>query len=302
MRLLPCSPLLLAATLPALADTVKPIYFGPYMVNQVTYTGNPLSYRYALNNIFYRFQVSWIEPISETSEGILKDTYFEIDGDLNISPYQSDVGTTFNLKPIRYLELGLSYNRLMFHNTMVTWSDTDISTVVPEKSRPGDILIKEGELGGADVFTFQANFTLDMGPAQLFLLGSRALWDVDATGQTFIYEYSNDLVIKARDRINILLGKLNFDLSRFSTSKVFTFTGVSLRNQYWFTDHTEQRKNLVSFGVTGLRFGRNPERHRRGLDVSLGYWTEHPQLKFEDWARSVSFLFEWKWNVQFLKM
>jgi hypothetical protein len=287
------------APLAALADSIKPIEFGPYMVNSVSFVGNPASYRYVLNNGYYRFQVGWIEPISERSHGILKDAYFEVDGDLNVSPFQSDAGTTFNLKPIRYL----SYNRLMFNNSMVTFVAAPGETMIDlDRVRPGDLMQLDQEFGGADVFTFQTNITLDIGPTQLHVLGSRALWDIDVPGKDFVYEYGNDLVIKPRDRVNSLLVRWSLDLTRFSRNPAWSFTGIALRNQYWITTQTNQEKNLVTAGVTGLRLGRNPARQRRGLDLSVGYWIMHPQIAGDDWSRSLTLLMEWKWNVQFLKL
>jgi hypothetical protein len=301
-RPLPTALCLALAPLAALADSVKPIQFGPYMVNSVTYVGNPASYRYILNNAYYRFQVGWIEPISEQAGGILKDAYFETEGDFNVSPFQSDAGTTFNLKPIRYLEFGLGYNRLMFHNSMVTYTAPKVHMIDLDEARPGDLMKLDREFGGADVFTFQTNVTVDLGPTQVHVLGSRAFWDIDVPGKDFVYEYGNDLVIKPRDRVNYLLVKWSLDLSRFSTNPRWFYTGLAIRNQYWITRQTDQEKNLISAGVTGLRLGRNPDSHRRGLDLSLGYWTMHPQARSDDWVRSLTALMEWKWNVQFLKL
>lgn len=295
---------LLAATLPLLAwpDSVKPVQFGPYMVNTVSYIGNPASYRYALNNGHYRFLVGWIEPIGERSEGIFKDAYFETDGDFNVSPFQSDVGTTFNLKPIRYLEVGLSYNRMMFHNSLVAYTAPGVKMIDLDDARPGDLMKLDREFAGADVFTFQANLTFDIGPTQLFVQGSRALWDVDVPGKDFIYEYGNDLVIRPRDRVNNLVTQWNLDLSAFSRNPAWSYTGLALRNQYWQVVRTELEKNLVSVGFTGFRLGRNPARQRRGLDLFLGYWTMHPQLSSSDILQSLTLVAEWKWNVQFLKL
>lgn len=290
------------APLAARADSVKPIRFGPYIQNSISYVGNPAGYRYVLNNGQYRLQVGWIEPFSERSGGIFKDAYFETDGDLNVTPFQSDVGTTFNLKPIRYLEFGLSYNRLMYHNSMVAFSAPGEKMIDLDRVLPGDLLNLNREFGGADVFTFQTNFTLDMGPTQIHLMGSYALWDVDVRGKDFIYEYGIDMVIKPRDRVTTLLARWSLDLSRFSLSPAWSYTGIALRNQYWITSRTDQEKNLITAGITGLRLGRNPERQRRGLDLSVGYWSEHPQLNGEDMNLAFTLLMEWKWNVQILKL
>jgi hypothetical protein len=303
MRRLQSTALCLAfAPLIARADSVKPIQFGPYIQNSVSYVGNPASYRYVLNNALYRFQVGWIEPISERSGGIFKDAYFETDGDFNVTPFQSDIGTTFNLKPIRYLEFGLSYSRLMFHHSMVTFAAPGEKMIDLDRVRPGDLMKLDQEFGGADVFTFQSNVTVDMGPTQVHVLGSYALWDIDVPGQDFVYEYSNDMVIKPRDRVTSILARWNLDLSRFSRSPAWSYTGIALRNQYWRTSRTDQEKNLISAGITGLRLGRNPVRQRRGLDLSVGYWSMHPQLTGDDLSLRMTVLMEWKWNVQFLKL
>lgn len=301
-RFLPTALCLALTHSPTRADSIKPIQFGPYIQNSVGYIGNPASHRYVLNNGQYRLLVGWIEPISERSGGILKDAYFETDGDINVTPFQSDVGTTFNLKPIRYLEFGLSYSRLMFHNSLVTFSAPGAHMIDVRKARPGDLRKLDQEFGGADVFTFQTNLTLDMGPTQLHLLGSYAMWDIDVPGKDFVYEYSNDMVIKPRDRVASLLTRWNLDLSRYSRNPAWSYTGIGLRNQYWFTVRTEQEKNLVSAGITGLRLGRNPPGQRRGLDMSVGYWTMHPQIAGDDWERALTLLLEWKWNVQVLKL
>lgn len=272
------------------------------MVHNITFIGNPAGYRYALTNGYYRLKVGWIEPILENSTGLLKDTYFETGGEANTSPFQSDIGTTFNMKPIRYLEIGLNYNRLIFHNSMVAYAAPGVDMIDLGQARPGDLMKLDREFGGADVFTFHANFTLDMGPTRLFVLGSRALWDIDVRGKHFVYEYSNDFVIKPRDRVNYLLAQWTLDLRRFSSNPAYTFTGLAFRNEFWNTTRTELEKNLVSAGITGIRLGRNSERQSRGLDLSLGYWTEHPQLAGDDWVKNLSIILDWKLNVQFLKL
>jgi hypothetical protein len=81
-----------------------------------------------------------------------------------------------------------------------------------------------------------------------------------------------------------------------------SFQGVQIRDQFWNTDHTELMKNLVSLGITGFRMGQNPERQRRGLDLSVGYWTTHNQIPDGDVAASFMITADWKWNIHFLKI
>lgn len=271
-------------------------------MNELNFSGSPAGYEYVLSNGFYHFQVGWIEPLAEGSKGIFGETYFETDGNFNVSPFTSDLGTTFNVKPIRYLEFGLSYNRLLFHNTMVTFVQPGES--LPDKSQyaPDQILSYDGDVGGADIFTFLANFTLDMGRTQLYLSASRALWDIDAKGKDYIYEYGIETLIRTRDRVNDLSGQLSLDLRPWSLFKSVSLTGLALRDEYTITTQTEIEKNLVSFGITGFRLGRNPEQQRRGLDLSIGYWTLHDQIPRHEPAKSIVILADWKWNIHFLKM
>lgn len=286
------------------ADSNKPLLSGPFFMNQVSVWGSPAGYDYVLTNGFYHFQVGWIEPLAENNQGLFGETYFETNGNLNISPFTSDLGTTFNLKPIRYLEFGLSYNRLLFHNSMVTFARPGSNENHPAKElyTPDRILSSGKEVGGADIFTYQANLTFDAGPTQFFLYGSRKLLDIDARGKDFVYEYGDDLLIRTRDRVNHLEGVFSVDLKPWSLFRKVSFEGFELRDRYWNTDHTALQKNLISFGLTGFRLGKNPARQRRGLDMSVGYWTTHDQIPEGDVAESFMLIADWKWNIHFLKI
>jgi hypothetical protein len=301
---------LLSVILPAskaYSDSVKPVNYGPFFMNQLTFTGSPAGYDYALTDLLYHFQVGWIEPLG--TKGLFRETYFETDGNFSLSPFVSDIGTTFNLKPIRYFEMGLSYNRLLYHNSMVAFTlpktnaDSSSATLPAEEWRPSKVLTHDNkEIGGADVFTFQANITFNIGPVQLFGFGSRTLWDVDASGRDYVYEYGNDILIRPRDRVNYALAQISLDLRPHTIFKTVSFKGFSVRNEYWYTTQTKLEKNLISGGITAFRLGQDPERQRRGLDLSLGYWTLHPQIPKNDWVKSLVIISDWKWNIQFLKI
>lgn len=284
------------------ADSVKPLLFGPFFMNQISVTGSPMGYDYTLTNGFYHFQVGWIEPISQGSGGLFGETYFETDGNLNVSPFTTDVGTTFNLKPLRYLELGLSYNRMIFHNSMVSFASPTGALPDKELYRPDEILSRHQELGGADIFTYHANLTFDMGPAQFYLSGSRTLWDMDAKGKDFVYEYGDGLLLAIRDRVNNFLAQATFDLRPHSIFRTMSFVGLALRDQYWSTDLSGLKKNLVSGGITGIRLGQNSRFQRRGLDLSLGYWTLHDQIPAGDFAKSWVIIADWQWNIHVLRI
>ena len=285
------------------ADSVKPLNFGPFFMNQMSANVNPTGYDYALTDVRYHFQIGWIEPLAEGAGGLFRETYFETDGNFNVSPFTSDIGTTFNLKPLRYLEMGLSYNRLLFHNTMVTFKRPDNTPVPIDEWQPSNVISRDHkEPGGADIFTFQTNLTLNLGPAQIYLFGSRTLWDIDAKGKDYVYEYGTDMLIRPRDRVNSLLAQITLDLRPHSLYRSVSFTGLSIRNEYWYTTQTRLEKNLIYAGITGFRFGQNPERQRRGLDLSLGLWTMHDQIPKDDWVKSLVVIADWKWNIQFLKI
>jgi hypothetical protein len=282
------------------ADSVKPLLFGPFFMNQVSMEGSPAGYDYVLTNGFYRFQVGWIEPIAQGADGVFSETYFETNGNFNVSPFTSDIGTAFNVKPLRYLELGLGYNRMMFHNSMVTFPSGDKPS--KELYRPDEILGKHSELGGADIFTYQANLTFNLGPVQLYLSDSLSLWDIDAKGKYYAYEYGDGLLVSTRDRVNTILGQISFDLRPHSLFHKVSFVGFAIRDQYWQTVKSELRKNLVSAGITGFRLGRNSRFQRRGLDLSLGYWTLHDQIPTGHFAESLMIIADWQWNIHVLKI
>ncbi len=286
----------------ASADTVKPLQFGPYFVNQINMTGSPAGYDYVLTNGLYHFQVGWIEPIAASANGIFRDTYFETAANINISPFTSDLGTTVNLKPIRWLEFGLSYNRLMFHGSMVAFARKDSETVEKSLYLPANIYSADKQLSGADIFTYQGNLTFDAGPSQLFFSASRALWDIDAVGKNYVFEYGDGFLIKTRDRVNNLSAQISLDLRPMTIFSKVSFVGLAVRDQYWSTDHTSIKRNLVSAGITGFRLGQNPANHRRGLDLSLGYWTLHDQVPSGDIAKSIMIIADWQWNIHVLKI
>jgi hypothetical protein len=294
--------MLLLATLSrgAYADSVKPLMFGPFFMNQLSMEGSPAGYDYVLTNGFYHFQVGWFEPIAQGAEGIFSETYFETNGNLNISPFTSDVGTAFNVKPLRYLELGLSYNRMLFHNSMVTFPNGN----KPDRElyRPDEVLRKHSELGGADIFTYQANLTFDLGPAQFYLSDSLSLWDIDAKGKEYAYEYGDGLLISTRDRVNTVLAQATFDTRPHSLFRKVSFVGFAIRDQFWHTVKSEMSKNLVSAGITGFRVGRNSRFQRRGLDLSVGYWTLHDQIPSGHIAESLMLIADWQWNIHVLKI
>ncbi len=286
-----------------LADSIKPLNFGPFFQNELRLSGDPTGYEYVLTNLMYRFQVGWIEPLGEGTKGIFRETYFETDGNFNTSPFETDFGTTFLLKPLRYFEFGLNYSRMLFHNSMVAIRSSNSETVAPEIWRPDNVIDQDHkEPGGADVFTFQGNFTLNLGASQIYLAGYHAFWDIDAKGKDFVYEYANDILIKPRDRVTNVFAQYSVDLRPYSLFKSVSFRGIALQDQYWYAWHTGLEKNLLSLGITGFRSGRDPERQRRGLDLSVGYWTVHDQLPNNDWVKSIAVLADWKWNIQFLKI
>lgn len=284
------------------ADSVKPEHSGPFFQNQVSFAGSPTGSKYVLPNGFYHFHVGWLEPFSESPKGFFGNTYFETNGNLNVSPFTTDIGTTFNLKPFRYLEFGLTYHRMVFHNSMVAFGPGH-EFVSKDQIRPDSIFHRAGEApGGADIFTYQANLTFDIGRTQLYFHASRAQWDIDAKGKQYVFEYGSEFLVSTHDRINTLLAQVNLDTRPFSHFKAFSYLGLSVRDQYWWADHSVMDKNLFSAGISGLRLGRNTARQRLGLDFFVGYWIRHHQIPAGNVAQSFMVILDWKWNIQVLKM
>jgi hypothetical protein len=110
------------------------------------------------------------------------------------------------------------------------------------------------------------------------------------------------LLVSTRDRVNTILGQISFDLRPHSLFQKVSFVGFAIRDQYWQTVKSELRKNLVSAGITGFRLGRNSRFQRRGLDLSLGYWTLHDQIPTGHFAESLMIIADWQWNIHVLKI
>ncbi len=309
MRFLSALPLLafLPAALPIRADDVRPIRFGPYLQQSVTLAGNPVGWRYVPPNGSYGFQAGWIEPIGPPTDGLFRGTYLEAEASATASPFESDAGTGFNLKPLRFLEGGIKYNRVLFPNTLVGFNPPDgaPNNWLPnvDQWRAFDIL-EAGlrETAGADVFTFHGSATVDLGRLQLHAGGFRSLWDVDVQDQEIIFEYNSNLLIRKRDRLSSLYGQAFLDLEPYLHAGPFTLRGFTVRDQYWSTTETGQQQNLASVGFTDLRLGHNTGRRYRGLDGFVGFWTDHPQLDNLGGWEHLRLNFEWVWNVQILHL
>ncbi len=284
----------------------RPVRFGPYLQQSFAMEGGLTSRQYVLPNGNYRFLAGWVEPIGLLPWGIMRGTYLEVQAKMMVSPFESDVGTAFNLKPLRWLDFGLVYNRLLFNNSLVGFerpTGMDESWIPPTSQwRLSSLVDSEKSVAGADVFVFQGNFLLDFWRWSLRLGGSRGLWDIETRRKDYVFEYESGFLIQKRDRINSLTGQLFFDLQPWVTFFGLTMRGAQLQGETWFTDRTDLQKTLFSAGFEGLRWGRNDSRRYRGLDARIGYWSEHPQLKSaESWER-LHFQLNWLWNSQLLNL
>jgi hypothetical protein len=282
-----------------MADGVRPERFGPFLQQGFGFRGNPAGWRDVPLTGSYSFQAGWMEPINAPSGFLFRSTYVEAQGNAEISPYQADIGTAFNLKPIRFLEAGVGYNRLLFHKSLVGFP----AQGPPSQWRAMELIRADvREWAGADVFTFQGNATVNMGRLQLHAGAQRELWDVDASEHEFLVEYQTDFLIRKRDRINSVYGQLHLNLEPYLAFLGFTMRGFTLRQQFWWTSQTELQQHLVSGGISGLRWGRNSGRRYRGLDVFTGWWLEHPQVPGDAGTKSLYLNLQWVWNIQVLRL
>ena len=306
-RALPLICLLLAIAAPTRADGIRPQRFGPFLQQSVSVQGNPAGSDFIYPFADYNLQAGWLEPIAILPSPLFKGSYIEAQGNATVSPYQYDFGIAFNLKPIRFFEFGLAYNRLVFPYTLAGFTAPDSAPTnwVPNNHlwQPTEILGADHlEAAGTDIFTYQANLTFDVGPVQLHGGGFYSLWDVDVQSADVVIEYQTGLLIRPQDRIGSSYVQTMMVPDADSAFLGFTARGWALRNQYWWTVQTDLSQNLVSTGFIGLRRGWNNGRLYRGLDGWVGYWNEHTQLTGKEWWQKVNVNLQWTWNIQILDL
>ncbi len=291
---------ILALAVPvAHADWVRPTRFGPFLQQGFSAEGSPVGYHFLPPSGSYTFQAGWMEPINILANDLFHGSYLETQGNATISPYQSDIGIVFNIKPIRFLDAGLGYNRLLFPYTLVGFDS------VPNLAqwRTTEIVDRRKRAAvGADVFTFHGNVTVDIGRVQLHAGGTHSLWDVDVQDEKFLLEYRSGLLIEKQDHVNSLYAQTLLNLEPYLSFWGFTARGFEARDQYTWTDHTELAENLVSVGFSGLRWGRNDNRKYHGLDGFVGVWIEHPQLQGKSLGNRLYLSLQWMWNIQILNL
>jgi hypothetical protein len=295
-----------AATSGLWADGVRPQRFGPFLQQGAALQGNPSGYRHIFPFATYNLQAGWMEPIAVLPWPLFRGSYIETQGNATITPYQTDFGIAFNIKPIRFFEFGLAYNRLFFPNTLVGFSTPDTGKApLPDNYRwspTGMWTADHRATAGADIFTYQANLTVNTGPIQWHTGTSYAMWDVDTKNQDLILEYHSALLIKRQDRIGSTHAQALFRPDSGMSLLGYSAQGFGVRNQLWWTVQTNLSQNLLSAGVTGLRRGHNESRLYRGLDGWIGYWSWHPQLKgLEPWEK-FNLSLQWTWNIQILNL
>ncbi len=278
------------------------IRFGPYVYNEIHVGASPVGEEGVLPMGSYHLQFGWIEPISLDSKSSFACTYLETDGHFDVSPYQTDLGTTFSIKPFRLFEFGLTYNRLIFNESLVSFG-YDPQGRLPEASSwsAGKVLKHQpGDGVGADVFTFTGAVHMQLEPVTLVLEASSSFWDIDIIDNDLVYEYDSDLLIAKRERIQRLSGDLSFELPRMQLLLPFTVHAITLQDRYIYATHTQLEKNLIAFGLSGFRYGKDSPSQRRGLDFKAGYFTHHPQLEGASFGRRIYLSLDWKWNIDFL--
>jgi hypothetical protein len=268
--------------------------------------GNPAGSDYVFPFAAYNLQAGWLEPIAILPWPLFKGSYLEAQGNATASPYQYDFGIAFNLKPFRFFEFGLSYNRLVFPYTLAGFNAPEDAETdwLPENRewQPPQILGVDHEAAGTDIFTYQGNLTFDAGPLQMHGGGFYSLWDVDVQSSDIVLEYRTGMLIKPKDRIGSLFIQTMTVPDAESAFLGFTARGWAVRNQYWWTVQTNLTQNLVSTGFIGLRRGWNNGRLYRGLDGWVGYWTQHTQLEDREWWARVNLNLQWTWNIQILDL
>jgi hypothetical protein len=302
----PALALLAALSGAAHADGVRPQRFGPFLQQSLAVQGNPAGADYVFPSGAYNFQAGWMEPIAILPWPVFKGSYIETQGNATLSPWQYDFGIAFNLKPLRFLEFGLAYNRLVYPYSLAGFTapegaGSDWRPTNREWQPPLILAADKLEAAGTDIFTYQANLTFELGPLQLHGGGSYGMWDVD-TRQDVVLEYRTGLLIRPQDRIGSAYLQTLVSPGPESSFLGFTARGWAVRNQYGWTVQTKLDQNLLSTGFIGLRRGWNDDRQYRGLDGWVGFWTKHPQLEGRQPWQRVNVSLQWTWNIQILNL
>jgi hypothetical protein len=296
---------LLIAVMAVKADTPPPLRFGPFIQQDVILEGSPTGFGYVPPTGWYSAQAGWMEPLNIFANPWFHQTYLETQANTTISPYQADIGMMLNLKPLRFFEGGVGYNRIVYPYTLIGFvrpADSP-STWLPDREawRTRAIFDARKDEGvGADVFTFHGDLNADIGKLQLRAGATRSLWDVDITDRDIIYDYRSGLLIQKRDRLSSFYGQALFNTS--SDFGDFSMHGWEIRDQYWSVTHTGLSEDLISGGFSGLRHGHNSERSYHGLDGLVGFWISQPQLNDQAWWKHLQITLQWMWNIQILNL
>lgn len=295
------------ATGAAHADGVRPQRFGPFLQQSLIAQGNPAGYNRVFPFGAYNLQAGWMEPIAALPWPVFHGSYIETQANATFSPYQTDFGIAFNLKPIRFFEFGVAYNRLFFPNTLAGYDFPDSAdrSVLPARSRwrPPQIFGADHfTAAGADIFTYQGNVTFNLGPLQLHGGGSYSMWDVDTREHDLVLEYRSGFLIQRRDRIGSTYAQILIRPDSGMGMSGITAHGFGVRNQLLWSVQTELTQNLVSAGFSGLRWGRRGGRLYQGVDGWLGYWTRHPQMDGQNHWQKLNLSLQWTWNIQILNL
>src|SRR6185295_18806521 len=97
--------------------------------------GSPFGSRYLPPSGSYNLQAGWMEPINILPSPLFRGTYLETQSNATLSAYQSDVGVVFNIKPIRFLEGGIGYNRLLFPYSLLGFNNGGNRDSLPDPAQ-----------------------------------------------------------------------------------------------------------------------------------------------------------------------
>ncbi len=288
-------------------EGVRPQRFGPFLQHSLTLEGNPSGYQRIFPFGGYNLQAGWMEPIAIVPGALFRGSYIETQGNVTVTPGQTDFGVAFNLRPIRFAEFGIAYNRLFFPYTLAGFSTPDTAPAgwlpEPRAWRPPQVFdLDRLEAAGADIFTYHANLTFDLGRVQVHGGWAYSMWDVASNRHDLVLDYATGLLIKRRDRISSLHAQALYVPQPESSILGFTAAGWGIRHQYRQTVQTDLSQSLLSAGFTGLRRGRNGERLYLGLDGWVGYWTDHVQLQGRGPGERLNIDLRWTWNIQILDL
>jgi hypothetical protein len=258
--------------------------YGAYLYQEISTLHSPTAFNQVLSNGWYNLEIGWIEPISLTSNVKKCNTYMNPSFFINVTPFSSYYSALFNLRILKWLQFGAGYKRVLFHGTMTGFEQK------PSLSewRPIKVIRKIPEhwhIGGADIF--HTNFMVHL-PLSHFADFNLTLtienWNVDASGLSYVYLFSKDILISSKDTTY----QFRYELELRPGKQYCPVLG----NDNLVAKNSDFNKNLILTGIRKIPFIKHLY-----INAYLGYWSNHPHIRRDDVLNSLLISADLHWDL-----